>query len=78
MAARLKPMRETVRDELEIPLPGPGGAREKVEQGDNVTLTSDRGNSASYTLRRLKRDRRWSPTSEFPQLLFFGYLLVVA
>ncbi len=53
--SRLKPMRETVRDELEIPLPGPGGAREKVEQDSNTTLKQDRG--ASYTLRRLKRDR---------------------
>jgi hypothetical protein len=51
-------MRETVRDELEIPLsdrqPGPGRGH---KTRDNITPFPDRGTSASYTLRRLKRDR---------------------
>ncbi len=56
MNDRLKPMRETVRDELEIPQ-ALKGTNQHTGACDNVTLTSDRGNSASYTLRRLKRDR---------------------
>ncbi len=64
VAERLKPMREVVRDELEIPLsgrqPGPGRGH---KTRDNVTPFPDRGNSASYTLRRLKRARRWSQPS---------------
>ncbi len=48
-------MRETVRDELEIPLPKQGRPSEDEIKGDNITFTPDRGTSASYTLRRLKR-----------------------
>lgn len=49
-------MRERVRDFINEPLPQHG-----VNQygGDNVTSTNDneRGNSATYAIRRLKRDR---------------------
>jgi hypothetical protein len=50
-------MREVVRDELEIPLKEPHRPS-KAEKVDNVNLSDTQGgNSASYTLRRLKRDR---------------------
>jgi hypothetical protein len=63
MAVRLKPMRETVRDELEIPQ-APKGTNQHTGARDNITPSLDRGTSASYTLRRLKRDRRWSQLAD--------------
>jgi hypothetical protein len=45
-------MRETVRDELEIPLKEPHRPS-KAEKVDNINLSDTQGgNSASYTLRR--------------------------
>ena len=53
----MEAMRRKVRDLLNPEAAGHGGDR-RPEQGDNVTLKNgDRGNSESYTVRRLKRDR---------------------